>query len=195
MFQRQSFWSKDVNILTDNISCWCNNNNSIQFNSIHVYLRANLTAQMPITKLAREIIIIIIIIIIIVKEFDKAAFYRRYCFEPCLFRMAPELPFRSGILPSFMLPPQDIRVVTRLPLSHDSKYHVITPFLQLFRKRTLHLSSQNWKGVFCLPSAERNGRWIRFRTGISKLCLGSSLRLLRESSLLVATVCKSLFYL
>jgi hypothetical protein len=28
--------------------------NSIQFNSIHVYLRANLTAQMPITKLARE---------------------------------------------------------------------------------------------------------------------------------------------
>jgi hypothetical protein len=31
-----------------------NNNNSIQLNSIHVYLRANLTAQMPITKLARE---------------------------------------------------------------------------------------------------------------------------------------------
>jgi hypothetical protein len=26
----------------------------IQFNSIHVYLHANLTAQMPITKLARE---------------------------------------------------------------------------------------------------------------------------------------------
>jgi hypothetical protein len=26
----------------------------IQFNSIHVYLRANLTAQMSITKLARE---------------------------------------------------------------------------------------------------------------------------------------------
>jgi hypothetical protein len=25
----------------------------IQFNSIHVYLRANLTAQWPITKLAR----------------------------------------------------------------------------------------------------------------------------------------------
>jgi hypothetical protein len=23
MFQRQSFWCKDVNILTDNISCWC----------------------------------------------------------------------------------------------------------------------------------------------------------------------------
>jgi hypothetical protein len=31
-----------------------NNNNSIQFNSIHVYLHANLTAQMPITKLALE---------------------------------------------------------------------------------------------------------------------------------------------
>jgi hypothetical protein len=31
-----------------------NNNNSIQFNSIHVYLRANLTAQIPITKLAWE---------------------------------------------------------------------------------------------------------------------------------------------
>jgi hypothetical protein len=30
-----------------------NNNNSIQFNSINVSLRANLTAQMPITKLER----------------------------------------------------------------------------------------------------------------------------------------------
>jgi hypothetical protein len=30
-----------------------NNNNSIQFNSILVYLRANLTALRPITKLAR----------------------------------------------------------------------------------------------------------------------------------------------
>jgi hypothetical protein len=30
-----------------------NNNNSIQFNSILVYLCANLTAQRPITKLAR----------------------------------------------------------------------------------------------------------------------------------------------
>jgi hypothetical protein len=30
------------------------NNNSIQFNSIHVYLRANLTARRPITKYARE---------------------------------------------------------------------------------------------------------------------------------------------
>jgi hypothetical protein len=30
-----------------------NNNNSIQFNSILIYLRANLTAQRPITKLAR----------------------------------------------------------------------------------------------------------------------------------------------
>jgi hypothetical protein len=28
-------------------------NNSIQFNSIFVYLRANLTAQKPVTKLAR----------------------------------------------------------------------------------------------------------------------------------------------
>jgi hypothetical protein len=28
--------------------------NSIQFNSIRVYLRANLTAQRPISKLARE---------------------------------------------------------------------------------------------------------------------------------------------
>jgi hypothetical protein len=28
--------------------------NIIQFNSIHIYLRANLTAQRPITKLARE---------------------------------------------------------------------------------------------------------------------------------------------
>jgi hypothetical protein len=30
-----------------------NSNNSIKFNSIRVYLRANLTAQRPITKLAR----------------------------------------------------------------------------------------------------------------------------------------------
>jgi hypothetical protein len=31
-----------------------NNSISIHLNSINVYLRANLTAQMPITKLARE---------------------------------------------------------------------------------------------------------------------------------------------
>jgi hypothetical protein len=29
------------------------NSSTIQFNSIHIYLRANLTAQRPITKLAR----------------------------------------------------------------------------------------------------------------------------------------------
>jgi hypothetical protein len=35
-----------------NVEATGNNNNNN--NSIHVYLRANLTAQMPITKLARE---------------------------------------------------------------------------------------------------------------------------------------------
>jgi hypothetical protein len=34
-------------------NCLATNNNSIQFNSIRVYLRAHLTAQGPITKLAR----------------------------------------------------------------------------------------------------------------------------------------------
>jgi hypothetical protein len=47
-----------------------NNNNSIQFNPIHVYLRANSTAQRPI------IIISIIILIMISDELDWSNFVK-----------------------------------------------------------------------------------------------------------------------
>jgi hypothetical protein len=60
----RDFWKNGVNLQEDfmtnrviGVSPLCStgnhNNNSIQFNSILVYLRANLTAQKPITKLAR----------------------------------------------------------------------------------------------------------------------------------------------
>jgi hypothetical protein len=43
--------------------------NSIQFNSIHVYLRANLTARRPITKYAR----VTIIMVMIMTETEKSS--------------------------------------------------------------------------------------------------------------------------
>jgi hypothetical protein len=46
-------FSTDCVVICLNMSMFNNNNNSFQFNSIRVYLRANLTAQKPITKLAR----------------------------------------------------------------------------------------------------------------------------------------------
>jgi hypothetical protein len=44
-----------MSVISWGITLFTNNSvrNSIQFNSIHIYLRANLTAQRPITKLAR----------------------------------------------------------------------------------------------------------------------------------------------
>jgi hypothetical protein len=77
--------------------------------------------------------------------------------------MAQELPVSAWYSPSFMPPrPPGFLVITRLPLSHNSIYHMISPS-SCCVKEIPHLSSQSSKFVFHLPAVSEVGGKILFR--------------------------------
>jgi hypothetical protein len=104
--------------------------------------------------------------------------------------MAQELTVSVRYPPLFNAPsPRSINVVTLLPLSHNSMCHVVSRSSNCLEKKNSFGVSIYMSAVFCLSSAERKGRKILFKSGISIFCLDFLLRMLGARDLFVATVC------